>query len=283
MKIPFKKTSALLLFSALCFSILRFLQLFFCVDSSSGFFKTGYSAAATEISIVIFIFMLFSIIFGCFEKKVPKSYPKTTLSLAIGYLLLGLFLIADIIFFPNSIPYPLWQKIILYFVGFLSVIIFFLLGVSRFITIPNFENLPFDLFCLAPFVYWILRTFIYFSFYTSIATLSENVFFIIGFLSVMFLLLYLVFQINSHEQVKTQKGLLPLFIFAILSSVNCSVAQMAFVIMNRRFLLHELSVNNFTFFGILIFLIILYFNMFSEDNLKERVRKHKKKFELYKH
>lgn len=283
MKIALKKTTALILFSALCFSIMRFLQLFFCIDTTSGFFKKGYIETATEISIVIFIFMLFSIIFGCFEKRVPKEYPKNTPSLAVGYLLLSGFLIADIIFFPTGIPFPLWEKIVLYFSGFLSVILFLILGVSHFVKIPSFENLPFDLFPLAPFVFWIIRTFIYFSFYTSIAVLSESVFFIVGFLSVMFLLLYLVFLVNSHEQVKTQKGLLPLFIFAILSSVNCSVAQMAFVFSGKRFLLHELSINNFTFFGILIFLIILYFNMFREENLKEKVKKHKKTTEIFKH
>lgn len=283
MKIELKKTSILLLFSALCFAVLRFLQLFFCVDSTSGFFKVGYAAEATEISIVIFIFLLFVIIFSGFEKMVPKSYPKTSLSLAIGYLLLSGFLIADVIFLPSEIPYPVFGKILLSFSGFLSVALFLVLGISHFVKIPYFEKLPFDLFSLAPLFYWILKTFIYFSFYTSIATLSENVFFIIGFLSVMFLILYLVFLVNSHEPVRTQKGLLPLFVFAILSAVNCSVAQLALVVMGRRFLLHEFSINNFTFFGILIFLVILYFNMFSEDNLKEKVRKHKKTFEIFKH
>lgn len=283
MKIALKKTSALLLFASLSFSILRFLQLFFCIDASSGFFKVGYQADGSEISIVIFIFTLLLIIFGCFEKKVPKSYPKTTLSLAIGYLLLAGFLIADIVFFPTAIPFPLWEKILLYFTGFLSIIFFIILGVSYFVKIPAIENVPFDSLCLAPFLYWIIRTFIYFSFYTSIAVLSENVFFIVGFLSVMFFLLYLVFLVNSHEQVRTQNGILPLLIFALLSSVNCSVAQMAFLVINRRFLLHELNINHFTFFGILIFLIILYFNLFDENNTKEKVKKHKKTFEIFKH
>lgn len=283
MKLTLKKTSAILICSAFCFSILRFLQLFFCIESSSGFFKSGYKAAATELSVVIFIFMFLAVVFGRFERKVPREYPKTTLSLSIGYLLLGVFFLADLIFLPSLIKTPLFINIIFFFICALSAGFLILKGLAFFFEIPFVQKLPSDIFSVFIFAFWALRSLLCFTIYTGMATLSENVFFILGYLSVMFLSLQIVFFINGYNTVRTQKLLLPLLIFAILSSVCCCVAQLFIIIIGKGYLLHELSINHFTFLGVLIFLFILYFNMYSEKNLKEKTRKHKKLPEIFKH
>lgn len=283
MKIALKKTTAVILFSALSFSILRFLQLFFCVESSSGFFKSGYEAAATELSVVIFIFMLLAIIFGACERRVPREYPKTTLSLSIGYLLLGSFITADLIFLPKLLPTPIFLNILFYLLCVLSAGFLILKGFSFFFEIAFASKLSSDIFSIIIFGYWAMRTLLCFTLYTGTATLSENVFFILGFLSVMFLSIHIVFLINGYNTVKSQKLLLPLFIFAILSSVCCCVAQFSIIIIGKGYILHELSINHFTFLGVLIFLFILYFNMYNENNLKEKTKKHKKLPEIFKH
>lgn len=283
MKIALKKTTAVLLSSALCFSILRFLQLFFCVDSASGFFKKGYENIATELSIVIFVFMLLAVIFSSFGRRVPREYPKATLSLSIGYLLLGGFILADLFFLPKFLTTPLFLNIIFYLLCILSAFFLILKGINFFYEISFTKKLASDFFAIIIFTYWALRTLLCFTFYTGTATLSETVFFIIGFLSVMFLSLQIAFFINGYNTVKAQKLLLPLLIFSILSSVCCCVAQFALLIIGKGSVLHELSLNHFTFLGVTIFLFILYFNMYSESNLKEKTKKHKKTPEIFKH
>lgn len=284
MKLPIKKVSLVAFSSAFCFTVLRILQLFFCIDSKTGFFKTGLSLRGTELSLVIFIFLFFSVLFSLTEKRVPKEFPKTTLSLAIGYILLGLFLIVDLIFLASFFPATVLQLILLYFSGFLTVLLILYLGLSFFFEIPFLKDIPKNpMYFIIPIVFWIIRTVICFSSYTEMAVLSENVFLIIGMLSILFILLYFCFMINNVEPLKAARRMLPLFVFALLSSLNCSLPSVILKLTPFKNRLHSFTINHITFSGIFIFLLILYFNLFDNKNLKERVQKHKKEIDLFKH
>ncbi len=284
MRLPIKKVSLVVLSSAFCFTVLRLLQLFFCIDSKTGFFKTGLSLRGTELSIIIFVFLLFSILFSLTEKRVPKEFPKTNLSLAVGYILLALFFIFDLIFFPGFFPTSVFQLVLFYFSGFLTILLLLILGVSYFTEIPFIKDLSWNpMYSIIPIVFWIIRMVICFSSYTEMAVLSENVFLIIGMLSLLFLLLYFAFMINEFEPLKAARRMLPLFILALLSSLNCSLPIIIMKVTPFKNRLHSFTINHITFLGITIFLAILYFNMFSSKNLKERTRKHKKEIELFKH
>ncbi len=284
MKLPIKKVSIVLFCSAICFTLLRVLQLFFCIDSKTGFFKTGLSLRGTELSVIIFIFIIFTLLFSLTEKRVPKAFPKTSFSLAAGYILLALFLIADLIFFPKFFPSAVLQLILFYFSSFLTIILLLILGVSFFFEIPFIKDLTWNpMYTLIPIVFWLIRTVICFSSYTEMAILSENVFLIIGMLSILFILLYFAFMVNEVEPLKAARRMLPLFILALLSSINCSLPTVILYLTPYKERLHSFTINHITFSGIFIFLLILYFNFFDNKNLKERVRKHKKEINLFKH
>ncbi len=284
MKPAVKKTSIVCLSAAICFAVLRFIQIFFCTDAVSGFFKKGYSALGTEISVVIAVLLFFCFLFGFTEKKVPKKFPQNTLSICIASAILGIFLIADLIFLPKTFSPPMWQNILFYFSGLITIFLLFIPALSLFFDFPflkEISNTP--IIAVLPLVFWMIRTFICFSFYTEVAILSETVFTIFSMISISFLLLYIAFFVNDFESVKTSKRFLPIFMASILCCVNSSVPQILLAAFGFKDSLHNLNINHFTFFGILIYLLVLYFNIFAEDNMKQKIKKHAKEPSIFKH
>lgn len=284
MKIPVKKNTAVCFCAAACFTVLRILQIFFCTDPVSGFFKSGYSDFGTELSVVIFIFLFFSFIFSFTEKKVPRAFPENSLSLSIGSLLLGGFLIADLIFLPKTYSAPVWQTIFFYLTGIITVLLLIFSGFSFFSSSAFFKETKLSpSVAVIPLIFFIIRTIICFSFYTELAILSETVFTVCAMLCLLFFLLYIAFFTNDFEPVKTANRLLPLFTLSILCCVNASLPQLILYVAGFKHSIHNLNINNFTFLGILIYLLILYFNMFGEENMKQRVKKHVKENSIFKH
>ncbi len=284
MNLPIKKTNFVVFFSGLCFIVLRALQLFFCIDSRSGFFKKNLASMGTELSVLIFVFLAFSVLFSLSEKKVPKGFPKTSLSLCVSYIILSVFLILDLIFLPSTFPSQIIQLVIYYFSGILSVLLLLYLGVSYLFDIPFLKEIKLNpLVFLVTVVFWIIRTVICFSSYTEMAVLSENVFLIIAFLSVLFLLLYFAFLICDVTPLKAARRMLPLYILALLSSSTFALPPLLIKIAGFSERLHSLNINHITFLGVFVFLLVLYFNMFSEENLKDKPQKRVKEKEIFKH
>ncbi len=281
MKIPVKKNTAVTFCAAICFVVLRVLQIFFCIDPITGFFKKGYSDFGTELSIVIFILLFFAFVFSFTEKKVPKAFPENSISLSVGSLLLSGFIAADLIFLPKTFSAPIWQTVFFYFTGIITILLLLYSALSYFGFFK--ETKVSTYFSIVPLVFFIIRTIICFSFYTELAILSETVFTICAMLCLLFLLLYLSFLTNEIEQVKTANKLLSLFTVTILSFVNASVPHLILFVTGFKSSVHNLNISNFTFFGVLIYLIILYFNIFKDENMKKRVKKHVKESSIFKH
>lgn len=282
MKIPFKKAFILTCCSAVCFLLVRILQLLFCVETKTGFFKAGYIVIGTELSIVVFSFIFLCFLFSFLEKKVPSAYPKTTLPLAIGYFVVALFVVFDLIFFPNTFSAPKIQKIIYLIFGIVTVATFLISGITYFF---KFKILKFSSESLVSYreitvpvilLFWIIRTIIFFTFYTEVAVISDLVFEILSQLSVMVLLLYFSFFINKVENVRTEKLMLPLFVLSFLTSLCASLPKLCIFLFGFKEKLHSFNINNVTTFGICSFLCLLYFYLFGEDNLKEKTKRHVK-------
>lgn len=282
MKIPFKKISVLTACTALCFALLRFLQLFFCVEQKTGFFKEGYAGVGTELSIVIFIFALTCAVFAFSEKKVPVKIPENSLTLSVGFIILSMFLIADLCFFPATFSAKVWQAALYLVTGVISALILLFTGASYFIKIDFLSFLGFKnghlapVTAIIPLIFWIIRTIIFFSFYTEIAVISDLVFEIIAQLSVMLFLLYIAFFKNEIDPVKTKKRILPLLVIAFLTCICCSLPQITLKLTGFGERLHTFNINNVSMLGIVIFLVIFYFGVFAENNLKDKTRKHVK-------
>lgn len=282
MKIPLKKISILTFCSIICFTFLRILQLLFCVEPVSGFFKTGYKTIGTEISIAIFLFTVICFVYSFFEKKAPVEFPKKNISMSIAFLGIAIFLIADLYFFPLSFTSPVWQTAVFYAFGIISIFLLIFAGLEGLAERGPFKNTKIRSIKMKPgysiafLIFWIIRTIMFFSFYTEIAVISDLVFEIFGFVSVLILLLYMVFFVNDVEPVKTRRRILPLFVFSMLSLSCSGLPQIILFVTGNSEKLHNFGINTITFFGILIFLVVVYFNLFKANNLKPKTKKHLK-------
>ncbi len=282
MIIPFKKTAILSLAATVCFTLLRILQIFFCGDPETGFFKTGYEKIGTEFSIVIFAFLLISFVFAFFEQKTAAEYPKTSFLLAIGYFLATSLIIFDLIFFPTQFSLGIPQSILFFVFGVATAAVSLLEAVNYFYPLDFLSAIreksgnSFPLFSVAALIYWILRTVFFFAFYTEMAVISDHVFDIIALLCVLIFLLHVAYLSNNVQSVKAKRWLLPLWVLSFLSCVCSSLPHILLFIFGQGERLHSFNSNHITVFGVAIFLGIFYFAAFNEFNLRERVKKHKK-------
>ena len=282
MRIPFKKTAFLSLAATVCFTLLRILQIFFCCDPETGFFYVGYEKIGTEFSIVIFAFLIICFFLSFLEQKTAAEYPKTGLLMAIGYFLVGALVIFDLIFFPSDFSLGLPQRLLFSVFGIVTAAVAVLEAVNYLYPldfldfIRNENGKIFPVFSIAALVFWILRTVFFFAFYTEMAVISDHVFDIIALLCVLVLLLYIAYLSNDVQSVKAKRRLLPLLILSFLTCVCSSLPHFLLFIFGQKERLHNFNSNHITVLGIAVFLGIFYFGSFSEENLREKVKKHKK-------
>lgn len=280
MKIPFKKISVLTLCFAVCSALLRFLQLVFCIDPLTGFFKKGYSFFGTELGVAIFVFILFAFLFSFSASKLPKSAPEKTVSLAIGYLILAIGIIFDIIFCPTRQVVASWQNALFIFLGILCVIYFvfeFLLKFFHFSFLEKYNiknnTLP-PLFCIIPVLFYIIKTIIYFSFYTEIAIISDIVFEIFAMICVIFFFLFFARFQNGVHIIKTQKRLISVCVVTFISTLLSGLPKTALFVFGFSKYMHSFSINNISSLCVCAFVAIYYFNVFKNENLKAKAKKH---------
>lgn len=282
MRIPFKKTAVLSLAATVCFTLLRILQIFFCCDPETGFFYVGYEKTGTEFSIVIFAFLIICFFLSFLEQKTAAEYPKTGLLMAIGYFLVGALVIFDLIFFPTDFSLGIPQRFLYSLFGIITAAVALLEAINFFYPleflsfIRNENGNIFPIFSVCALIFWILRTVFFFAFYTEMAVISDHVFDIIALLCVLVLLLYIAYLSNNVQSVKAKRRLLPLIVLSFLTCICSSLPHFLLFIFGQKDKLHAFNSNHITVLGIAVFLGIFYFASFSEENLREKVKKHKK-------
>lgn len=277
MNYKFKKITILSLCFFVCFVFLKALQTVFCLDSVTGFLKSGYAFYGIEITIFIFLFLAF-LYFFCFTCPfIPKEFPKNNLSLSVGYYFLAVSCFVDVVFFEKSKFSAPWQNALFVFLGVICFLYFVLCGTSGFVKIPfiSDENGVINpLFSLIPVLFYLIKIIVFFTFYTEISVVTD-VIFEIGSL-VLFLIFFFFFAKfkNNINLVSTQKKIIPVTIITFLLGATHSLPKIAlFLFFKNRFTQtpdHNIISNVF----VLVFLGIFYVSLTAPSNTKTKPKKH---------
>ena len=243
--------------------LLRTFQLFFTVETKTGFFKTEYETAGFYLLLLI-IAVCVSLAVICFTgHRNPEHPPKINplISFASFFAVLGVAAgVYDARLSPVAMP---WQIALLTVSGVIAAVYFILYAVSGFI---NLKLSP--LLSVLPSVYFIMRITCSFTAISSLALISDNIL-IISALCVM-LLFFLNFG-KLYNGIDTERNFRKLMASGLVSIVLCFTQSIPHIIINlttHNGYLHTSNADNFSVLSFGIFIAVFTFSHFSAKNIK---------------
>ena len=243
--------------------LLRTFQLFFTVETKTGFFKSEYETAGFYLLLLI-IAVCVSLAVICFTgHRNPEHPPKINplISFASFFAVLGVAAgVYDARLSPVAMP---WQIALLTVSGFIAAVYFILYAVSGFI---NLKLSP--LLSVLPSVYFIMRITCSFTAISSLALISDNIL-IISALCVM-LLFFLNFG-KLYNGIDTERNFRKLMASGLVSIVLCFTQSIPHIIINlttHNGYLHTSNADNFSVLSFGIFIAVFTFSHFSAKNIK---------------
>lgn len=249
--------------------LLRTFQLFFTVETNTGFFKSEYKTAGFYL-LVLIIAALACLAIICFTgHRNPEHPPKINplISFASIIAVLGIATGAyDTRLTGVTMP---WQSALLTVSGILAAVYFLLYAVSGFI---NLKLSP--LLSVLPSVYFIMKIICSFTAISSLALISDNIL-ILSALCVM-LLFFLSFG-KLYNGIDTERNFRKLMASGLVSSALCFTQGIPHIIINfvtDNGYLHTSNAANFSMICFGIFIAVFTFSHFSAKNIRV-VRPHK--------
>lgn len=210
--------------------LMRVFQLFYTVDTKTGFFKPEYKTAAYLILAFIFVFCVALVILSFTCCKSPDTLPKKNLPLAAGSLFAAAALFCELYSELYGIRLnlytstPQWQRLLLGAAGILTVLYFLLYGLSAVFPI----KLP-PLLAVLPAVYMIVRIICSFVAISSLALISDNLLVIAAYC--LLLLFFLAFG-KLYNNVGNERNFRRLLAFGLTAVILCFTQSVPHIIIN---------------------------------------------------
>ncbi len=253
----FKKTVIFLGCAVPVCALLNFLVMFFTIETSSGFFKTGYSSLAMlMLGIIAVLIILSAVPFSHIKRPQPPAfwpYVCAFLSVALGLC----FFIETFKFTPLAGTTPALEAFIRIF-AVLSGIVFVWCGVNELSFVPIIKEIY-----VIPVIYMILKMIVAFVAYVGVATITETVFELFAICAM------LIFTLNfakAQNGIKNKKGdalSTPLCVICALVILTQIAPYAVNYFVKEEALLHANSL--FTPTSIVLSLFIISISIFKEQ------------------
>ena len=193
----FKKAVIFLGCAAPVCALLNCLVMFFTIENSSGFFRTGYSSLAVlMLGIIAVLIILSAVAFSRVRRPNPPAfwpYIGAVLSAALGIC----FLAEAFNFTPLAGTTPALAFFIRIFAG-LSGIIFVWRGANELSFVPIYKEIY-----IIPVIYMILKVVSTFIAYAGVATITETVF---ELFTICAMLIFTLNFAKAQNGIKNKKG-----------------------------------------------------------------------------
>lgn len=243
--------------------LLRTLQLFFTVETETGFFKSEYKTVGFYL-LVIIIAACASLAIICFTgHRRPEHPPETNIFLALSSILAALGVAAGVYDTRLTGVVTPWQSVLLTLTGVMAAVYFILFAISGFAKIKLSPLLS-----VLPPLYFIMKTISSFTAISSLALISDNIL-ILSSLCVM-----LIFFINFgklYNGIDTEQNFRKLMASGLVSAVLCFTQGIPHIIINLvtdNGYLHTSNAANFSVLSFGIFIAVFTFSHFSANNIK---------------
>lgn len=244
--------------------ILRFLQLFYIVESDTGFFKQEFNNYGYYIMAVIFAFTAATAVFSFFSHRSPEHPPTVNIGLSLSSFALAVSIVVELFLGGAEFGTIIWQTILLRVFGIASAVWFAAFSIKDFMNL----RIPAISFSI-PTVYFVLKIICSFAGISSLALISDNIL-LIGANCVS--LLFMLNFAKLYNNIDTERGFRKLLASGLASVILCftqSVPNIVFHFSTEGGYLHTAMVTNFNVLFTGIFIVAFVFSHFSHSNACE--------------
>lgn len=263
LKVKYKKIVLFFLITLPLSILMRTLQLFFTVETNTGFFKTEYKTAGFFLLIMI-IAACACVAFVCFTgHRNPEHPPKINPVMALTAFLTAVCIVVELFTDGASGVVMPWQTLLLTVSGLLSALYFLLYGISGFI---KFELSP--LFSVIPSVYFIMKIICAFTAISSLALISDNILVLSAYC--VMLLFFLSFG-KLYNGIDQERNFRRLMASGLVSLLLCFTQGLPHIIINLATAgsyQHTSKVSNYSLIAFGMFIASFTFSHFSLKNTK---------------
>lgn len=239
--------------------LLRSLQLFFTVETETGFFKSEYEIMGLFLLILILL-VCACLAVVCFTgHRNPERPPKVNPFMSLCSFVAALGVASGVIDTSLTEAKMPWQNTLLTLAGIVAAAYFVIYGVSGFI---KFKLSP--LLSVLPSVYFIIKIICSFTAVSSLALISDNIL-VLSALCVM-LIFFLSFA-KLYNGIDSESNFRKLMASGLMSAVLCFTQSIPHVIINLvtdNGYLHTTNAANFSVLSFGIFIAVFTFSHFSQ-------------------
>lgn len=243
---------------------LRFLQLWFTVETDTGFFKHNFRALGNYISFIIFLIAMTLAVFGFFGRRIPQNPPKATIPLGVVSVAYAISVLYEI--FTDNITSTAimpWQLTALKLTGIISAVFFVVFGLQ---SVANFR-LP-DICAIAPMLYLILRIICDFTAISSLAMISDNLMLMGAYCTSLWFMLQFAKLYNQTDTKYNTKKLVSSGLAAVTLCFSQSLPHILINIFSGYNYLHTTVSANFNLLILGIFILIFLISHFGKSAYK---------------
>lgn len=243
--------------------LMRLLELYFTIDTKTGFFKTEYKSMGYYLLIFIIAFCAVSAVLCFTSHRNPEHPPRknrlvgaASVLMAVG---IGTELINDFAVSPNNIK---WQTFIVIISGLASAVFFVIYGIGMFVKI-NMSPV-----CTAiPVVYFTARIICSFTAVSSLALITDNVLMLTAYC--VALLFFLCFG-KLYNKIDVDYNFRKLMASGFACVILCLTQAVPHIIINittQNGYLHTSNASNIALLITGIFVGTFTFSHFSFNNV----------------
>ncbi|MGN0494298.1 MAG: hypothetical protein ACI4F7_11670 [Acutalibacteraceae bacterium] len=244
--------------------LLRTLELFFTVETETGFFKNEFKSIGVYLLILI-IAIAASLAIICFTgHRNPEHPPKTNPFMSAAAILTAFSIGAELYNESFSGTVMKWQLTLLMVTGLAAAVYFFLYGLTGFIDL----RLP-ALASVIPALYLVMRIICSFTSISSLALISDNVLLLAAYC--LLLLFFLSFG-KLYCGIGAENEFRKLMAMGLTATVLCFTQAVPHIIINlatNNGYQHTSDTANFSLLMFGIFAAAFVFSHFSASNSLE--------------
>jgi hypothetical protein len=265
-RVDMKYKKIMLFFSVAAFLslVLRFIQIEYAIDLTTGFYKAEVLGLGGLITVAILAFAAITAAFSFTTHRRPDHPPKPNIPLSVCSALFAILIIAEMLlegFPPNTI---LWQVIFLKIASVMLVLLLTAFAIKKFINI-SIPTIAYSFFA----IYLIFKLIFSFSAISSLALISDNILLIAAYCSA---LVFAICFAKLYNEMDTEKGFKKLLASGLVSVIICfaqSIPHIVYNLLNGNSYLHTPLRTSFSVLFLGVFILAFLLSHFSKENACE--------------
>lgn len=247
--------------------LLRILQLFFTIETKTGFFKNEYKSAGMYLLLLI-VAVCVALGIICFTShRNPEHPPKTNPLISVCSAFLAVMIGAGLVSESFAGTVMKWQMNLLFITGFAAVVYFLFYSISGFLKI----NIP-NICTIIPSIYLVLRIICTFSSISSLALISDNLIILSAYC--VSLLFFICFG-KLYNKIDTEANFRKIMAYGLVATVLCftqSIPHIIINLVNNNSYQHTPNSTNLELLAAGLFISVFTFSYFSLSNFSVKHR-----------